>query len=92
MTSALWNATTRAVEVSAYVPVIETDGTCTLTLTSGTATARADGKAFADASSTSCGLLSIAGSELKAGTWQATVAYDSPHTHGVSHAQGVTVP
>ncbi len=92
VTSAVWNDAADAVEVSAFVPVIETTGTCLLTLTMGASTASAESVAYPDASSTSCDLLSVPGSQLAPGTWVASVTYSSPDSTGRSVATEVTVP
>ncbi|OJV82130.1 MAG: hypothetical protein BGO37_03785 [Cellulomonas sp. 73-92] len=92
VTSAQWNSVTRAIEVSSFVPVVEDGGTCTLTVTLGSATVKVDGQAYADASSTSCGLLTVPAKDLSKGTWHADVSYGSPHTRGSSAPQPVEVP
>ena len=92
VTVAMWNDTAGAVEVSAFVPVIETTGACTLTLTLGTSTASAESVAYADASSTSCDLLSVPAAQLSPGTWEVTVTYSSPDSTGSSVATEVMVP
>lgn len=92
VTAAVWNSATAAVEVSAFVPVVESTGRCTLVLTSGTSTATTESVAYADASSTSCDLLSIPGTGLASGTWRVTVTYSSPDSAGSSDATEVVVP
>ncbi|MCZ2838574.1 hypothetical protein [Modestobacter sp. VKM Ac-2985] len=88
-----WTDTSAAVEFGAYVAgVVEAGGTCTLTLTAGSSSASATVEAQPDASSTSCPMMSIAGTELSSGTWQAAVEYESSGTSGQSKPVSVTVP
>lgn len=92
LTSAAWSAADQAVEVSAFVPVVEEGGTCTVTLTSGSRSAQASGPAYPDASSTSCGLLSVPAAQLGSGTWTAVVTYRSSLTRAISDPTPVEVP
>ena len=93
MTYSGWTDATASVEVGALVSgVVESGGTCTLTLTSGVRTATATTRAEPDASSTSCPVLAIRRSELSPGTWSAVVNYKSPSTSGQSKAARVVVP
>ncbi|MFB9956392.1 hypothetical protein [Cellulomonas denverensis] len=87
-----WNTTSAAVEVGAYAATVESDGVCTLTLTGPGGTVTAQGSALADASSTSCGELSVPGTQLSSGSWQAVVGYSSPRSRGTSAAVTVEVP
>ncbi|GAA4628993.1 hypothetical protein GCM10023113_35860 [Cellulomonas oligotrophica] len=87
-----WNDLSGAVEVGAYVPVVEDDGTCTLTLTGGSGTPTATSDGIPDASSTSCGSLTLPGSAVPSGTWTATVTYASSTSTGSSDPVTVEVP
>jgi hypothetical protein len=88
-----WNASTGAVEVDAFLgDVVESGGTCTLTLTQGSATATASLPAEPDATSTSCAGLGVAGPELATGTWTAVVTYESATSRGESPTVEVQVP
>jgi hypothetical protein len=93
LTYSAWSAADRKVLAGGYVTgVIEDGGVCTLTLTRNGATVVAEGAAMADATTTVCGGLSIAGSQLAAGTWQAVLSYASSTHTGASAAVAVEVP
>lgn len=79
-----WNGTNQVAEVAGYANVIEADGTCTLTMTRDKTTVTTVRSASSDASTTSCGMLSIAGSRLTAGSWNAVLSYESATSHGAS--------
>ena len=92
VTSLVWNGTSGAVEASGYASVVESDGVCTLTLTKSSLTATARSTAYADASTTSCDLLTIPRSELGSGTWNATVDYGSSASLATSAPLTIEVP
>lgn len=93
ITYAQWSNTTSAVEVGGYVAgVVEDDGTCTLTLTRGEVVVTGTIAGTPDATSTSCGGLTISGDELGTGHWNAVVTYDSPSSHATSEPVDVEVP
>jgi hypothetical protein len=88
-----WNSQAGAVEVGSYLPtVVEEDGTCTLTLTRGATSVAASVPGTPNVTSTSCGGLSVPGSEVSSGTWVAVVTYESPTSNGSSDAIEVQVP
>jgi hypothetical protein len=88
-----WNAQSGAVEVGGYLGnVSESDGTCNLTLTRGATSVETSGSATADASSTACGILTVPGDQLSAGTWTAVVTYESSSSRGASAPVEVEVP
>jgi hypothetical protein len=72
------------VEIRGYVSnVYEDGGTCTATLTNGTAKVTKTSTAFKDATTTQCGAIDIARSEFStAGTWNLTLVYSSPTSTG----------
>jgi hypothetical protein len=73
-----WNAAAGAVQVGGFASgVVEDGGACTLTLTLGATRVSATAAAVADASTTACGQLSVPGSKLANGTWQAVLSYAS---------------
>jgi len=87
-----WDPDSRAVQVAGFVGgVVEDGGVCTLTLTQGGATVSEEKRALADASTTSCGEVSVPGAELGAGTWQAVLTYSSSGHAGTSEAVDVEV-
>jgi hypothetical protein len=80
------------VEASGFVlDAIESDGTCTLTLTSGSMIRTVTGQGVADASTTSCAGLRVSSSELAPGRWQAVLSYSSPRSLGSAEAVSVEV-
>jgi hypothetical protein len=84
---------TAAVEAGGYLsPVVESGGTCTLSLTQGSRTVTAVSPAQADASTTSCGNLSVPRAHLAPGTWTAVLHYSSRTTTGKSAPMPVAVP
>ena len=92
LTYSAWSAADRQVIAGGYVTgVIEDDGVCTLTLTQGSASVTVEGPAMPDASTTVCGGLVVPGSQLTAGTWQATLTYASSTHHGTSASAPVEV-
>lgn len=78
-------------EVGAFVAAIDDGGTCTLTATSGARTLSATTSAVPDATTTSCGALSLAAADLAPGTWRLAVAYESATLRGTSAPVQVTV-
>jgi hypothetical protein len=83
-------ATGSRIDVSAIVPkVVESDGTCTLTLTKGGIVKTAKATAAAAASYTGCEPLSVKG--LGSGAWQVRLSYSSPESAGRSASRTVTV-
>lgn len=93
LTYSAWSPTDREVLAGGYVSgVIEDGGVCTLTLTRDGSSVVVEGAAMADATTTVCGGLSVAGSRLTAGTWQAVLTYASSTHTGSSPAVAVEVP
>jgi hypothetical protein len=94
VTFAGWDAPSGSVEVDAYVGnVIEDGGTCTLTLSRpGARSQVVSGPAGADATTTICAPLHVAGGQLASGSWTATVTYSSATASGSADPAEVTVP
>lgn len=87
-----WNASLRKVMVGGYVTgVIETGGTCTLTLTRAGVRVTASGVARPDAATTACGGLTVPGTSLTPGTWKAVLSYASKASTGTSAAVDIDV-
>jgi hypothetical protein len=83
ITTAAWDASAKAVDVSAIVPgVVEGDGICTVTLTSGGTTRTATSHGVAASSYTGCPAVAVR--DLAAGTWQVRVRYSSAKSVGSS--------
>ena len=87
-----WRPATASVEVGGYAAVVEEDGTCTLHLAQGGTSVTATSVGLADATTTSCGTLTIAGTELRPGTWTGVLRYESPRTAGESKPISIEVP
>ncbi|MGY1813429.1 hypothetical protein [Blastococcus sp. SYSU D00820] len=88
-----WDAPASAVVAGGFVPdLLESDGTCTLTLTRDGVVLSGGSEATPDASTTSCGEVRVSGAELTSGPWQATLSYASPRSAGESQPFTVVVP
>ena len=93
LTRARWDAGTSSVRAAGFVGgVIESDGTCTLTLSRGSEARTAEAAGAADATTTTCAGLAVPGDQLSAGTWTAVLSYDSADSSGSSQPLTVTVP
>jgi hypothetical protein len=87
-----WNPTSEEVQVGGYVAgVVEDGGVCTLTLTNGGTTVTGRTDALPDASATACGAVTVPGTEVGPGTWQAVLSYSSAGHSGTSDAVDVEV-
>ena len=93
MTYIGWNAAAGAVEAAGFLPgVVESDGTCILTLTESGSSITASVAGTADASSTSCGGLAIPRASVLPGTWSAVLTYESAASRGTSETTQVEIP
>lgn len=80
-------------DISGFVPVVvEDEGECTFTLTSGSQTVTKKSTGLADASSTTCGQVTVAGSEISSGTWSVTLRYTSALYSGTSEPLELVIP
>lgn len=82
------------VEVRAFTPsVVESDGTCTATLTKNSATVTKVSKAFIDSTTSQCQPIKIALSEFQqSGSWSLLVSYKSSKSQGKSEIIEVRIP
>ena len=87
-----WSGADGVVEAGAYATVVEDPGTCTLKLTSGGHSATGSIAALTDASTMSCGGLTVPRDRLSSGTWTAVVTYESAASVGASAPVEVVVP
>lgn len=71
--------------------LVESGGTCTVTVTNGAATVTQAFPASAGPSSTDCGGMAITSSKLSHGQWTVTIAYSSAHAAGTSSPSRVTL-
>ncbi len=79
-------------EANGRVPgVIESDGTCTLTLIKDGKSVSTKRTALANAQDTTCGLMTLKFSSLTAGDWKAILSYSSSKSQGSSSAIVVKV-
>jgi hypothetical protein len=93
VTYAAWDDAATAVSVDGFVPsVVESTGTCTLTLTKDETTVTTSVPGTPSASSTSCGGAVVPGSELSSGTWTAVLTYESPTSTAAAEPVEVTIP
>lgn len=94
ITAADWDATAKVLDVSAIVPgTPESGGTCTVTLTSGSATQTATQTATSTgvAASTYTGCPAVELKDLAAGAYQVRVRYSSAKAVGASAVRTVQV-
>lgn len=83
-----WDAAAQALDVSAIVTgIVESGGTCTVTVTSGSTVRTATSTGVAAGSYTGCSAVAI--KDLAAGSWQVRVRYSS--TKSVGSSQPATV-
>lgn len=88
-----WDDAVGGVEAGGIVMgIVESGGTCTLTLTRGSTAVDVSAEAVDNVTSTSCPALTVAGDRLESGTWQATLSYTSESFRGVGDAVEVEVP
>lgn len=80
-----------AVLASGFVPEVEADATCTLTLTRGEDVRTIEAPAEPDATTTVCGGLTMTTTGLALGDWHATIGYLSATRSGVSAPATVTI-
>lgn len=88
-----WDATSGDVAAAGYVTgVVEDGGTCTLTLSRSGQEVVVEAPGLADASTTACGGLEVAGTALAPGQWSAVLAYRSDAASGTAEPVRVDVP
>jgi len=93
LTYAQWSASTTAVEVAGFAAVApEPTGTCTVRLTRGAQEIVESAPAVPDATTMTCGTISIPGSRASRGAWQATLTYESTTGTGTSPQTTIEVP
>ncbi len=82
-----------AVEAGGIVlDVVESGGTCTLTLRQGSSEVGVSAEAVDNVTSTSCPAMTVPGDRLQPGTWLATLSYESGTSRGAGDAVEVDVP
>lgn len=79
------NQGNNSVEVGSFISeVVESGGTCTLTMSKGAQQETTKTDAIKDATTTTCGTMTIARASLNPGKWTAKVTYLSATSEGVS--------
>jgi hypothetical protein len=92
VTLAAWDQDAAELQVGAIVPnLVESGGTCTVTVSKGATTRTASAPAAGVSSYTGCNPMTIPGSALSAGTWTVQVTYTSRTATGTSAAKTVAV-
>jgi len=82
-----------AVEAGGIVlDVVESGGTCTLTLRQGSSEVDVSAEAVDNVTSTSCPAMTVPRDRLQPGTWLATLSYESDTSRGAGEAVEVDVP
>jgi hypothetical protein len=90
ITTADWDSSAQAVDVAAIVPgVVESGGTCTVTLTEGSTVRTLTTDGVAASSYTGCEAVVV--KDLAAGSWQVRVRYSSSKSAGASAVRTVQV-
>ncbi|MBJ7451115.1 MAG: hypothetical protein JHC71_03400 [Blastococcus sp.] len=88
-----WDPAAGAVEAGGIVMgLVESGGTCTLTLTKGSTAVDVSADAVDNVTSTSCPAMTVPGDRLESGTWQATLSYESRTSQGTGDAVEIQVP
>ena len=88
-----WDDAVGGVEAGGIVMgIVESGGTCTLTLTRGSATVDVSVEAIDNVTSTSCPAMTVPGDRLETGSWQATLSYASDGFRGAGDPVEVEVP
>lgn len=81
------------IEARAYIAnVYEDGGKCTVTFLKGNLTVTRTNTAFKDATTTQCGSFSIDRADFaQAGSWEATIKYDSATARGLSDQKEIII-
>ena len=88
-----WDDAIGGVEAGGIVMgIVESGGTCTLTLAKGSTTVDVSVEGVDNVTSTSCPAMTVPGDRLGTGTWQATLSYESDGFRGVGDPVEVEVP
>ncbi|MGY1807354.1 hypothetical protein ACI8AF_08280 [Blastococcus sp. SYSU D00669] len=88
-----WDDDAQVAEAAGLVPgLVESGGTCELTLTRERTTVTGQAAAESDGRSTWCGSVTVAGGDLTPGTWSAVLSYRSATASGATDAFDLEVP
>lgn len=87
-----WDAAAGAAVVGGYVDALESAGTCAVSMTRGSSVVTRSASATPDATTMSCGELSVPRAALTPGTWQAVLSYTSTTRAGSAPAVTIEVP
>ncbi|MDR3067877.1 MAG: hypothetical protein LBU50_00015 [Cellulomonas sp.] len=91
VTSSGWDPTQSVVWVAGDVPVVESDGTCTVTLKQGTDQVEESVPAEPGPRTTTCAV-EVDGARLSSGDWLVTLSYLSGHHSGMGQEVSINVP
>ncbi|MCL2422453.1 MAG: hypothetical protein FWD11_00935 [Micrococcales bacterium] len=91
ITSSGWDSARSAVWVAADVPVVESGGTCTLTLTKGSTKVEESTPAEPGPYTTSCAV-EVPKARLSSGEWVGVVSYTSAHHSGAGQEVTIRIP
>lgn len=92
VTDLSWSDADNAVTARGFVEVIDSEGTCTLTLVKGDESVKASVAAAQNPSTMACGNLAISAGSLSTGTWLATLSYESEQYQGAAATEQIDVP
>lgn len=82
----------QTVEVGAFIPGLNGDGTCILNITKGSSRVTKYSEAFEDVSTTNCRPFSVQRSEFTSkGTWQVSVTFSSGSKSGTSDVKNIEI-
>lgn len=92
LTYVSWDGTS-GVTAGGYVgQTVEQGGTCSLTLSRGSTKVTVTHPAIPDATTTSCGSLSVPAAKVSSGTWSSVLEYSSSTSRGTSQTVSLKVP
>lgn len=87
-----WDDDAQVVEVGGFVSgVVESGGSCLLTLSHDGRTVTVEAEGRPDATTTSCGALTVDGDRLEPGTWTAVLTYSSATSSGAADEREIEV-
>ena len=92
VTTSGWDSKAQQLWVAGFVPTPEDGGTCTLAAKKGTQSVVVQRSATPDATTTTCGSVTIDAARLSPGTWTAVLAYQSPTRAGAAGPVTIEVP
>lgn len=93
VTHAAWHVDPDGVDIEGFVSgVVEDGGTCRVVLTRDGVTLSAEAPAVADARTTVCPTMGLAGESIAPGLWQVELTYESTTSAGSAPVTDILVP